>query len=686
MTISPSEISYIAALAGYIVLTLIYVFWGHWGRQGYAFVLATLLTSAWAGIAAFGPAPLGLAHLPDLFHHLSSLAWVLFLWTLIAFSEEMQNNYPRRVYVGWGFIGGMTVLVAGLDTIQLVNPNHPATASIGAALLTSVAGLSLTETVFRSFRSGDRWGVKYLCLAVGGMFAYDVVLFADALMYHAVDEGLLGVRGFVLLLVAPFLVVNITRAKSRHLALGLSSQMVFGSTVVLGAGVYLALMAVSAYYIRDFGGTWSQALQVIFVAGAILLLSVALLSGTLRSYLRRFIAENFQKQKFDYRQEWRRLLQRISMSDSEEPLDLRVVKSLADLVDSPAGALWCLEGGNFALAAKWNIPASSITGNDAGTLLDLLRDQDALIDLQKRHLVGQNETVLSMPLAVRDIAKARYLLPLLHHDTLMGIVLLTESRAPRTLDHEDIELVKMASRQAAGYLSEQRSARTVAEAREFEKFNRRYAFVTHDIKNLISQLSLVVRNFEKYGDRPDFQQDMVATVQSAVERMNHLMGRLNTDSDSDEMELVAVKPLIEKLIGEQRHGDATIKFECSSDVAALQVQADNKRVDAILRHLLQNALESSGSDGKIVIGLRRERSSAVIEVRDSGGGMDPEFIRNELFRPFRSTKRGGMGIGAFQCRTYARELGGDLEAISDVGAGTTMRVTLPLSHTIRSDQ
>ena len=92
MTILPNEISYLVALAGYIVLALIYVFWGHWGRQGYAFLLATLLTAAWAGVAAIDPAPLGMPHLPDLLHHVSSLAWVLFLWTLIAFSGELQNN------------------------------------------------------------------------------------------------------------------------------------------------------------------------------------------------------------------------------------------------------------------------------------------------------------------------------------------------------------------------------------------------------------------------------------------------------------------------------------------------------------------------------------------------------------------------------------------------------------------
>lgn len=678
MTSIVGQLGYIAAFAGYVALSLIYIIRGRWGVQGHVFLFATILTAAWAGVALETPWHPSLPNLADVLHHAASIAWILFLWMLIAFSSEIQNNYPRRIRLGWAAIAGMALLVIALDAVHLLELTDLSTLAINLGLLISVAGLSLTETVFRSFRRGDRWGVKYLCLAVGAMFAYDVFFYADAMLYRAVDETLREVRGLAIVLLVPLFVINIVRAESRHLALSLSSQMVFGSTVLLGAGAYLGVMAIAAYYIRDYGGTWSQAFQVIFIFAAILLLCIALLSGTLRSFLRRFIAEHFQKQKFDYRLEWRRLMQRISAADSEEPLDLRVVKTLADLVDSPAGALWYLEESSLSLATTWNILVASITGSDAATLVNLFGDRDSVVDLRKRSGAAETPGGFSLPAALSDVEKARFLLPLFHHDKLMGIVLLTDPRAPRTLDHEDVELLKVASRQAAGYLSEQRSARTLAEAREFEKFNRRYAFVTHDIKNLVSQLSLIVGNFEKHGHRADFQRDMIATVQSAVERMNLLTERLSNDQDADEAGLVSVRPLIQKVIEEQSLGDARINFECPADVAALQVRADSKRIDAIVRHLLQNAVESSGSNGKIVVGLRRERNSAVIEVRDSGKGMDPEFMRTELFRPFRSTKRGGMGIGAYQCRTYARELGGDLEAISSVGAGTTMRVTLPL--------
>src|SRR6185436_15884746 len=158
-------------------------------------------------------------------------------------------------------------------------------------------------------------------------------------------------------------------------------------------------------------------------------------SGAFQSYLRRFIAEHFQKQKFDYRQEWRRLVQRISVSDSEEPLDLRVVKTLADLLDSPAGALWYVEESSLSLTTTWNILAPSLTGSDAATLVDLFRDQDAAVDLRKK---SEASAISSLPVPLREIDKARFLLPLFHHENLMGIILLTDTRAPRTLDHEDL--------------------------------------------------------------------------------------------------------------------------------------------------------------------------------------------------------------------------------------------------------
>ena len=302
----------------------------------------------------------------------------------------------------------------------------------------------------------------------------------------------------------PSFVVNILRSEARHLALGLSQQMVFGSTVVFGTGVYLGVMALAAYYIRDFGGAWGQAIQVIFLCGAVVLLTATLLSGTFRSYIRVLLGKHLLRQKYDYRREWINLIGRISASDAEEPLDLRVVKALADLVDSPAGALWLTDEEHFLVAATWNIPAASFSGPEARSLADFFQESNWIIDLQELAENPKKYETLNLPAVLREVENLRLIIPLSHHDSLVGILALKNSRARRAFDWEDFDLLKMASRQAAGYLAEQRGARSLAEAREFEKFNQRYAFVVHDIKNLVSQLSLVVRNFESMATGPIF--------------------------------------------------------------------------------------------------------------------------------------------------------------------------------------
>src|SRR3546814_16667128 len=95
--------------------------WGGWGRQGRACLFATLLPAAWAGTALAVPWPLRPPYLVDLLHHAASLAWILFLWMLIAFSPELRSNYPRRIRLGWLVIASLAVLVVGFDLFHLLD-------------------------------------------------------------------------------------------------------------------------------------------------------------------------------------------------------------------------------------------------------------------------------------------------------------------------------------------------------------------------------------------------------------------------------------------------------------------------------------------------------------------------------------------------------------------------------------
>ena len=69
--------------------------------------------------------------------------------------------------------------------------------------------------------------------------------------------------------------------------------------------------------------------------------------------------------------------------------------------------------------------------------------------------------------------------------------------------------------------------------------------------------------------------------------------------------------------------------------------------------------------------------AASILVSDNGRGMTPEFMSRSLFQPFHTTKAQGLGIGLYHSRKIVEAHGGRIEAVSEVGKGSTFRVILP---------
>jgi signal transduction histidine kinase len=100
----------------------------------------------------------------------------------------------------------------------------------------------------------------------------------------------------------------------------------------------------------------------------------------------------------------------------------------------------------------------------------------------------------------------------------------------------------------------------------------------------------------------------------------------------------------------------------------------------VLEHLVQNAQEATAAEGKVELRLGRQQELAVIEIEDSGCGMDTQFIRERLFKPFDTTKgNAGMGVGAYEAREFVLGAGGDIQVSSEPGVGTRFTVTLPLA-------
>ncbi len=267
------------------------------------------------------------------------------------------------------------------------------------------------------------------------------------------------------------------------------------------------------------------------------------------------------------------------------------------------------------------------------------------------------------------------------HNELLGIVQLQRPMAPAPVNWEVRDVLKAAARQIAGYLAVRQAVEKLVEARQFDSFNRMSAFVAHDLKNLVAQLSLLTRNAARHRDNPDFQRDMLSTVQNVLERMQGLLLQLRVgDRPVEQAAPVPLGPILLAAI-HAKHGlrpEPIVNIDAILNDAQVIAHAD--RLQRVIGHLIQNAAEATSSGGSVTVRARPDGEYALIEVEDSGRGMSREFVETRLFKPFVSTKAHGMGIGAFESREYIRDLGGTLTIRSVEGVGSTFTIRLPLQR------
>jgi putative PEP-CTERM system histidine kinase len=269
-------------------------------------------------------------------------------------------------------------------------------------------------------------------------------------------------------------------------------------------------------------------------------------------------------------------------------------------------------------------------------------------------------------------------IPLIHHDRLIGIVVLAAPDYRRPLDWEDFDLLRTAGRQAASSLAEAQSQEALANAQRFEEFNRRFAFILHDIKNLVSQLSLLARNAERHADNPEFRTDMVATLQGSVGKMNDLLARLAPHASAriHRIEPQPLRAILSAAIATKR-GEREVKLLGDANLWAM---VDPSALEQALGHLLQNALEASPAHEAVTVRAAGGEGSVSIAISDKGPGMDGDFVRNQLFQPFASTKAGGFGIGAIEARSLISAMGGRISVDSRPRHGTTFTIQLPAAE------
>ena len=636
---------------------------GRTSRTGAAIVGCCLASAVWAAAtAASAVVPVAVLAVLD---SLRLSAWLLFAVSLVTAGPggaALGRRYlaAAAAYCGAAIAIDVAVLATGVGRWDIY-------AQVLFRVGFGVLGLLTIENLWRNTDAQRRWYVWPVCLALGLLFAYELFLFSDAFITGGrVDPGLALGRAIAAAFAVPLLTLAMARNREWRVDIHVSRKVVLHTATLLASGCFLLIVAVVAMLLRGFGGDWGLVLQLAMLLGSIVVLGTVLSSGNLQQRLKLLISQNFFSHRYDYRVEWLKFIELVSEPQAAEELPVRIIRALAEFVDSPAGMLWSASSGiGYRPTAAWRLPMAHVAAVAAGDPFLAGFREGGWIQESPKPAIGEGWGFAS--------PRAWLAVPLLLRHEIVGFVVLDLPTHPVALDWEAFDLLRAAGRQAASYLAEERSTRGLRDAELLTEYSKRFAFVVHDIKNLASQLGLIISNARRYIDDPEFQRDMLHTVEDAVARMNNLLSQLKAGGPpgADAADPAALAAAVA--------AEFSIAVDNDGAVADATVRIAPERLRSALSHLVQNALEASPRDLPVVIRTRRSGKHVLIDVVDHGVGMDEAFIRNELFLPFRSTKEGGYGIGAFQTRELVRLAGGDIEVVSRPGAGTTMRIVLPLA-------
>lgn len=680
-----------ASLAYIMVMILAFIIRRN-SPLGTALLAATAFTALWASAVTVSTLlwepQVRLIQLTEI---LRTASWIFVLLTLLGTRLQGTNHIlATDRWVPWFATAILLVLAAVFGVEPLVEQLSPAFdislyANFSAWLAMSIVGLLLLEQFFRNSNEDELWATKHMCVGLGILFAFDFFMYAEALLFRHLDQALWQARGFVSTMAAALMAISIARTdrsepSDNDHGVSLSRHVAFHSLTLMASGIYLITMALAAYFIRYLGGSWSGVLQIAFLCAAGLTLIVLLFSGQIRARSRVWLSKNFFSYKYDYRLEWLQFTRTLAGGDNDIPQN--IIRAVSKLAKSPSGVLWSLtDNGRFNILANWEMPLPE-SDLDLGNLAHWLQAHGWIIDLREWRRAPDVYRNLQLPALLTEIPRAWLVIPLLFGDRLQGILLLRESELVQDLNWEDRDLLKLAGRQAASHLAQFQSDKALVDSRQFEAFNRLSAYVIHDLKNILAQLSLVVSNAQKHKENPEFIDDMVNTVSNSVTRMSKLMAQLRSGAGQTELQQFDLDELLESVVADCKLRMPVPEF--SQVDGDYSLRGDYERLQTVFSHLIQNAQEATEKEGRVSVRLMNSPGCAIVEIEDTGTGMDAHFVRHRLFKPFDSTKGlTGMGIGAFESRDFIRRLGGDISVSSTPGQGSLFRLSVPTENTTK---
>ena len=588
-----------------------------------------------------------------------------------SFKAIVNNSHIRQYARVWAILMGACWLVS-----VLLNYSYEYLFLL--FILLNLWSLVLLEQLYRSANLQVRWAIWPMVIALASVAIFDFVLYAQATMVGGIDFDFWFSRGLISLLVVPLLLISTRRIRNGSVRIFVSRHVVFYSSMLMIGGIYLLVMAFAGYVINYMGGEWGSVVSIGFLILSVVVLVALLITESLRRKLKVFIAKNFFANKYEYRDEWLNLIEKIETTNAESYYQMATQIMMSKVDAHGGGVLKKVTDKRFSVQYHENITLGDSFNDQIVQFSLFCQRQGWIIDIEEYRQTPEVYPDLVLDLDLIDTNDIRIVVPIFIGKAFYGMFLLAGKNKVKQLNWEDRDLLFAISKQLGNFVSLHEANDKLAESKQFDAFNRMSAFLVHDLKNVQAQLALISTNAKKHGDNPEFIADVFETVESATERLSKVLSQLrNKQVAQSESQLVDISKVVDAVV-EQRNVDLPrVTFHRINDC---EMAIDEETFHSVLNHLIQNAQEATKKQGWVKVELTQQENHIVIRITDNGCGMSKSFIDSRLFKPFDTTKgNAGMGIGVFEAKQFIEGIAGILKVESIEGEGTTFIIDLPIN-------
>jgi len=549
-------------------------------------------------------------------------------------------------------------------------------------LLSLVLVLIILEKTLQASRGRKRWQVKFMVLGIGGYFAFRIYTSSHALIFHTLNLESSVINAAALLIANLLMLVSILRAGILKLDIYPSHKFLYNSFTIMVVGIYFLALGISAKISSRF---LPYSLLSLMVFLGLLGLLMMLLSDRVRLKTKRFISRHLKRPQYDYREIWRIFTGRTVNLVQVKAFCESVAKLISEMFDVLNVSIWMIDdnqkgfrcAGSTALSdtETQNLPLIHSGFSD---IVQCLHKQSTMIDLEE----PENVRFLESDQAHKDLfsgIRTRYLVSLSAGDELLGFISMGDPVKYRSLSLEEKDILETISEQVAAGLLNIKLSERIRQAGEMEAFQAVAAFFVHDLKNLASKLSMTLENLPVHFDNPAFRGDALKMMSRSVDQINTICSRLSLLREKLEIHPVEIdlNQVVEAVLAGCKGFSHGCLVEKLQDLP--KVFADPEQIQKVLFNLVLNAIDAVGENGKIHVTTLTQDGWVEVSVKDNGCGISREFMEQSLFRPFKTTKTNGTGIGLFQSKMIVEAHNGLIEVDSREGEGSTFRVLLPIT-------